>query len=89
VSGWTISEGESEDVQLMFPCVRRSPAVPHGPTSAFFDDVNTPEPLLQLRYPGYSENDLVDRATAECGEQRRLEMVNLASGKLDCEESSM
>jgi len=65
-------------------CIPDSPAVPHGPTSAFFDDVNTPEPLA-IPYPECSENDLVDRATAECGEQRHLEMVNLASGKLDCE----
>ena len=60
-------------------------AVPHGPTSAFFDDITTPEPQSHLQYPSYSESDLVDRATAECGEQRHLEMVNLASGQLDCE----
>lgn len=83
----TRNQAREADLSSCYPssyCKPDSPAVPHGPTSAFFDDVNTPEPLL-LPYPEYSENDLVDRATAECGEQRHLEMVNLASGKLDCE----
>jgi hypothetical protein len=56
--------------------------VAHGPTSALFeshDHDRMASPSIQL-----SESSLKETATARAAEERHMEILNLASGKLDC-----
>jgi hypothetical protein len=56
--------------------------VAHGPTSALFeshDHGHLASPSIQL-----SESSLKEVATARAAEERHMEILNLASGKLDC-----
>ena len=59
----------------------------HGPTSAFYDDdgglLNGALDIAQT--PTVPETELRDKATAQCAAERHMEVLNLASGKLDCE----
>jgi hypothetical protein len=57
--------------------------VAHGPTSALFESHDhgyVSSPSIQL-----SESSLKETATARAAEERHMEILNLASGKLDCE----
>jgi hypothetical protein len=61
--------------------------VAHGPTSALFESHDhgyMASPSIQL-----SESSLKETATARAAEERHMEILNLASGKLDCEHISI
>ena len=69
--------------KLMFGTHRQIAA--HGPTSAFFDDVVERDfGAMDPSAATVDDNELRDRATAKCAEERHMEILNLASGKLDC-----
>ncbi|KAL7420955.1 hypothetical protein Q5752_004909 [Cryptotrichosporon argae] len=91
--------GDAEDVsgrvEDMIPPSRLSFSISrtaaHGPTSAFFDDLGERDhdlPHAGRASPSFgvaapSEAELRDQATARCAEERHMEILNLASGKLD------
>jgi hypothetical protein len=56
----------------------------YGPTSYFFDDQqdfdDAGDPNVAI-----PEEELRQKATARCAEERHMEVLNLASGRLDCE----
>ena len=60
----------------------------HGPTSALFDDPSQSRFELEASGSGISESVLRDQATTRAAEERHLEILNLAAGKLDCESWS-
>lgn len=58
----------------------------HGPTSALFDEE---EPLHDTTTTAsVPEAELRDKATAASSAERHMEIINLASGRLDCESPS-
>ena len=66
--------------------LRPSQIASHGPTSAFFDDHGERDfGTYDISATTMDENDLRDRATANCAEERHMEILNLASGRLECE----
>ena len=57
----------------------------HGPTSALFDDPSQGRFGVEASSSGVSEAVLRNHATTRAAEERHLEILNLAAGKLDCE----
>jgi len=59
----------------------------HGPTSALFDSGNERDFAIFESPENHTltEMQISELATAKCAEARHMELINLASGKLDCE----
>lgn len=57
----------------------------HGPTSYLFDDAGEPDFDDVGQDAIVPEEELKQKATARSAEERHMEVLNLASGRLDCE----